>query len=349
MLPSSLDVDQLISNGENTSVEFKRSEIFSDNYAIAREMTALSNTMGGVLLIGVTDDKQIEGMREKKGQQEHIMNLARDLCDPPLTPKFSVQYRHRGDIYVIEVSRFTYVPHALKTKEGNVYFIRAGATVRQADPTELKFLFENAAKQSQKKPDLELSLIDLSGKPTTEIEFSPVFKRVQKLKRQQPMSPTLAAIAQLQRQYEIPEIDFHSILESHPPSNDLVPINIELSNNGEAPAVEIRIFLTFPVECEVVSQSDAEGGIGLVSTLAQSRSVRGLFPGKEKNEAYAAIELLGNDLIVDSFEKVYVRFPAQDGGYLVKGSVIQHNFPPKDFEFHISIRAKFEDVVEYID
>ena len=54
------EVLDLIEGGENLWCEFKRK--FSSADKIAKEMIALANTKGGVILLGVDDNKEIIGV-----------------------------------------------------------------------------------------------------------------------------------------------------------------------------------------------------------------------------------------------------------------------------------------------
>ena len=51
---------ELIGNGENSGVEFKRDDI--ENRALAKELVALTNLMGGRVLLGIEDDGRISGI-----------------------------------------------------------------------------------------------------------------------------------------------------------------------------------------------------------------------------------------------------------------------------------------------
>jgi ATP-dependent DNA helicase RecG len=55
-----LDLRQVIDQGENASLEFKAADVHADS--IANECVAFLNTRGGTILIGVADDKTIEGV-----------------------------------------------------------------------------------------------------------------------------------------------------------------------------------------------------------------------------------------------------------------------------------------------
>jgi len=129
---------ELLKQDEGLTLEFKDSRIFSDSFKLATILTAFANAEGGILLVGIKDDKSIEGMTAKKGHEEHIMNIASDKCDPSLTPKFQkVSIAEKGDIYVIRVLERQGPYHAVKTKGGYKFFIRVGSTVREMPPSEL--------------------------------------------------------------------------------------------------------------------------------------------------------------------------------------------------------------------
>lgn len=51
---------ELIKNGENSGVEFKRDTI--ENRALAKELVAFANLQGGRVLLGVDDDGSVVGI-----------------------------------------------------------------------------------------------------------------------------------------------------------------------------------------------------------------------------------------------------------------------------------------------
>jgi predicted HTH transcriptional regulator len=115
-------------------------------------MTAFANSSGGRILIGVCDDGTLEGMTAKKEYEAHIMNIARDRCNSPLVPKFYKVKKPEGDVYVVKFFRYRTFPHAVITRDGQVYFIRVGTTVREATPSELALLFESSRGDILRKP-----------------------------------------------------------------------------------------------------------------------------------------------------------------------------------------------------
>jgi len=245
---------------------------------------------------------------------------------------------------VVKILRYRTFPHAVKTREGRVYFIRVGTTVREPTPSELALLFESAKEEVIKKPKLELLLVDGDGNSTTTINAQPTYTTIKKIKCKPP--PAFYGVAQAVESMRQVSSVLYPFAEREP-APDLVPIGIEVSNVGEAPAYGIRIFLRFPENCEILSEHDAKGGLLLRPSDTKPTS-GGLFVDGENNEASAWINELGNDLIMRKFDKVYVRFPPEEQEYKIVASIVQHNFPPENFEFIAKVKPHFEERIEYV-
>ena len=80
------NLTDLIKNDENYKVEFKSSEYIKGkkNLELAKSMASFANHKGGVILIGVNDDKTIEGFRcngsEAKKHGELVYQIAVNNC-----------------------------------------------------------------------------------------------------------------------------------------------------------------------------------------------------------------------------------------------------------------------------
>lgn len=339
-------IDEIIKNGENQTVDFKSLDILTNPFKLACLMTAFANTNGGRVLIGVKDDGSLEGIKEDKGHETHIMNIARNLSNPPLTPSFHVSHRLDGDIYVVKILRYTTIPHAAKSRDGNVYYIRVGSTVRPASPNEISLLFEvSRIHKTEKMPKLDLQLLDDEDNPANELTVMPTYLNKIEIRKSAASSPTEYRIYQQRKQIENISRGLKSIVEITP-SEDLVPLGIELANVGDSPANEIHIFLKFPPECELASHYDVVGGLGyLVGSM--NDNIGGLYV-YEGTEAQAFIHQLGNDLVANRFSKIYVLFPPVEATYVIEARVIQHGFPPTDFQYTLHVKPKFEEFEEII-
>ena len=79
------DVIELIRNGENSGVEFKRAEVRPEQ--LATEIAALLNLEGGRILLGVEDNGAVTGLiREPRRVEEWVMETARTHVLPAAIP-----------------------------------------------------------------------------------------------------------------------------------------------------------------------------------------------------------------------------------------------------------------------
>jgi len=62
---------EIIANGENSGVEFKRDDIRPEQ--LAKEIVAFANVQGGRIFLGVEDDGTITGL-QRENTQEWVMN-----------------------------------------------------------------------------------------------------------------------------------------------------------------------------------------------------------------------------------------------------------------------------------
>ena len=86
----------LISSGENVHVEFKRDDIHPDQ--LAKELTALLNTDGGHLLLGVQNDGSVSGI-SKRGCEEWVMNIYRENIQPAVNLPFQIVLMHSTSLF----------------------------------------------------------------------------------------------------------------------------------------------------------------------------------------------------------------------------------------------------------
>ncbi len=131
---------EIISNGENSGVEFKRD--LPQTHDLAKELVAFSNLEGGMVLLGVDDDGTIVGLTHD-GLEEWVMNVCRDKIRPPIIPYFEVvrDLRPGVDVAVVRVPRGLHT-HCRWHRNGHTYYIRVGTQSREAAPEELARLFQ---------------------------------------------------------------------------------------------------------------------------------------------------------------------------------------------------------------
>ena len=130
----------IITNGENSVVEFKRDVV--QNHDLAKELVAFSNLSGGMVLLGVEDDGSISGMT-RPDLEEWVMTTCRDKIRPGIIPFFEVvrKVEPGKDVAIVRVTRGFDV-NSLWHNNRNTYYIRVGTQSREPSPEELGRLFQ---------------------------------------------------------------------------------------------------------------------------------------------------------------------------------------------------------------
>ena len=120
----------LIEQGEGTALAF--TEQFSASFA--REVVALANTIGGKILVGVSDDGKTVGVRDSDTLRSRIQNVARN-CDPPVR----IHVEPVAGILVVHVRESDSKP--VQCSEG--FFRRQGVATQKMNRDELRDFFRH--------------------------------------------------------------------------------------------------------------------------------------------------------------------------------------------------------------
>lgn len=165
------ELQELIAQGENSSIEFKSDRI--DNRELAKELVAFANQGGGRLLLGVESDGSVSGLairdapkakgdedggrRTYRKLEEWVVQACRDKIRPELVPYFEVipDVAPGRDVAVVRVEH-GWTVHHLWHNQHRTYYIRVGSVNREASPEELARLF-------QQKGAYRLELQPVSG------------------------------------------------------------------------------------------------------------------------------------------------------------------------------------------
>ncbi len=156
---------ELIANHEGSRVEFKRDDCRSED--LAKEMSALLNLEGGVVLLGIEDDGQISGLtRSREAAEEWVMNIARENVQPAITPIWSCLEMGGGkQVGVIELAADSpEKPHKARRGKAWVTFTRVGSTSRESTREEEGRLYQAARLvryEIKAVPDTGLDSLDM--------------------------------------------------------------------------------------------------------------------------------------------------------------------------------------------
>lgn len=105
------ELKELIQNGENSTVEFKRK--FTSPVKIAKEIAAFANTNGGYLILGVDDNRTIVGVESEKEQVDLVTTAAEFYLDPPVECKVEIINFEWREVVVVRIDPSPYKPHII--------------------------------------------------------------------------------------------------------------------------------------------------------------------------------------------------------------------------------------------
>ena len=98
------DVRRRIEGGEDRHTEFKRG--LGDLSAIGRAMCAFANTEGGLIILGVEDNRTITGVKEDaEGTQERLTSFLQTGCSAPVHARMGRVEDRAGWVHWIEIPR----------------------------------------------------------------------------------------------------------------------------------------------------------------------------------------------------------------------------------------------------
>lgn len=154
---------ELIRNGENSGVEFKRDIV--ENFDLAKELVAFTNSDGGHVLLGVDDDGSVSGLT-RDDIEEWVMTSCRTKIRPEIIPYFEIIKDVEPDKHVAVISvEAGWTVHCRWHNNHSTYYIRVGTQSREASKEELERLFQQrGAFRLEVRPVTGSSIIDLDIK-----------------------------------------------------------------------------------------------------------------------------------------------------------------------------------------
>lgn len=131
---------EIIANGENSGVEFKRDDIRPEQ--LAKEIVAFANLQGGYILLGVEDDGTISGL-QRPNTQDWVLNVFRDKVHPQIIPFYEeIKLENDCRVGIIAISRGVSKPYVLRHNNREDIYIRMGNRSELASREQQLRLFE---------------------------------------------------------------------------------------------------------------------------------------------------------------------------------------------------------------
>ncbi len=122
---------RLVAAGETDRVEFKRK--VAHPLKVAREAVAFANSGGGVLLIGVEDNRTLPGLKDPDGD-EFLLDRALALACRPQVPhrRYRVPITDETWVLVYEIAEGPDKPYALLEEDTETVYVRVQDRALQA-------------------------------------------------------------------------------------------------------------------------------------------------------------------------------------------------------------------------
>ena len=135
-----LELLGIIANGENSGVEFIQDDIRPEQ--LGKEVVALANHQGGIILIGVEDDGAISGINREDLEPWVIDTVFARYVHPMILPFYETIRMDDGKrVAVISFPEGTSKPYVLRHNGREEIYIRAGSTSRLATREQQARLF----------------------------------------------------------------------------------------------------------------------------------------------------------------------------------------------------------------
>lgn len=129
-------IKNIIRQGEGQNLEFKYN--IDNKQDFLETVVSFSNSFGGIIIIGVDDNGQVKGF---KSNEEDILKMIHDGCEPPITPVFKVYDDINGfPIIVLEIESGENKPYLLKSK--GIAYVRHGSNDFPPSRAELDQLYQ---------------------------------------------------------------------------------------------------------------------------------------------------------------------------------------------------------------
>ena len=116
------DLMRLVKTGESTYLEFKRT--ISSPEKVAREISAFANTLGGMLLIGVNDNKTVPVVESYYEEETALAKALEYHCQPPVDADIEIVPYGEREVVIVHIHEADRKPVTVDVDGKRVAFIR---------------------------------------------------------------------------------------------------------------------------------------------------------------------------------------------------------------------------------
>ena len=132
---------EIITNGENSGVEFKRDDCRPEQ--LAKEIVAMVNFHGGIILLGVEDDGEISGIQRENLELWIMDGVVATKVHPLILPYYQeIEVDEDKRVAVLTFTQGVSKPYVRRHHGREDIYIRVGSTSRVATREQQLRLFE---------------------------------------------------------------------------------------------------------------------------------------------------------------------------------------------------------------
>jgi ATP-dependent DNA helicase RecG len=130
-----IELVELIGRGEDSHTQFKQSQDVTNATSLAGELAAFSNSKGGRILIGVSDQGTVTGVSaaDVRRLNELLSNTATNNVRPSINPETENVSTNDGLVMVVTVRKGISKPYS---DNNGVYWVKCGADKRRVTSRE---------------------------------------------------------------------------------------------------------------------------------------------------------------------------------------------------------------------
>lgn len=134
---------QIIANGENSGVEFKRDDVHPEQ--LAKELVALANFDGGRLLLGVEDDGSVSGLTRSDTERWLMDTVFGRYIHPQILPFYEEVLVDEVRVAVVTLRAGTSKPYVVRHGDREDIYVRVGSLSKLATREQQARLFASGA------------------------------------------------------------------------------------------------------------------------------------------------------------------------------------------------------------